>query len=397
MNPPQFRVPWSGRGHDFDEADIAAALEVMREGDPLTQGPRLKRFEADFAAHLGGAHCFGVTNCAHALELSAILSRIGPGDEVVIPSHTYCASAIPFARTGARPVWADIDPDTFLVSAATIERALTPRTRVVVVVHLYGMICPDIAEIAALARDRGLTLIEDCAQSLGARLDGRAGGLFGDFACHSFHAQKNLTTLGEGGMLVVRDPETARLVPGLRHNGHAPFPDQVDYWVPAMADVRTDIPGVWPQNFSMSEIQAAVGSSVLRRLDDLTAARRSRALAFREALADFPELRFQRIGEPEAHSHHLMPARLDPPEHRDAFIRRMSGERGVKVIVQFHPLHRYALFRDAGFGAADCPETERFFDSMVSFPAHVWMKDDDFAHMIDATRETLRELREAGR
>lgn len=390
--PPSRVIPWSGKGHLYDEADIAAVAAVMRDADPLTQGGRLKAFEADFAALIGRPHCFGLTNCAHALELSAILSRIGPGDEVAVPAHTYCASAIPFARAGARLTWTDIEPDTFVVSARTIERALTPRTRAIVVVHLYGMICPDIADIAALARDRGLFLIEDCAQSLGARLDGRAGGDFGDFGCYSFHAQKNLTTLGEGGMLSVRDPELARLVPGLRHNGHAPFADQTDYWKPAMTDVAVDIPGVWPHNYSLSEAQAALGSSLLRRLDALTAARRARGLAFRAALADRPELAFQKIGQPEAHSHHLLPARFVPAEARDDFIRLMSREWGVKTIVQYRPLHRYDLFRANGFGEADCPEAERFFDSMVSFPFHVWMSDDDFAYMIEATRGALDRL-----
>lgn len=391
--PPSRFIPWSGKGHAYDEADIAAVVDVMRNADPLTQGRHLKTFEADFAAYVGRPHCFGLTNCAHALELSAILSRLGPGDEAAIPAHTYCASAIPFVRTGARPAWVDIDPDTFVVSAQTVARALTPRTRVIVVVHLYGMICPDIADIAALARDRGLILIEDCAQSLGARSDGRAGGDFGDFGCYSFHAQKNLTTLGEGGMLSVRDPDLARSVPGLRHNGHAPFANQTAYWKPAMTNVDTDIPGVWPHNYSMSEAQAALGSSVLRRLDALTAVRRARAAAFRAALADCPELTFQRIGRPEAHSHHLLPARFVPERGRDDFIRLMSGEWGVRTIVQYCPLHRYDLFRKAGFGEADCPEAERFFDSMVSFPAHVQMSDDDFAYMIEATRGALERLR----
>src|SRR5215469_407950 len=388
------RINWSGRGHEYAEEDIAVVTEVMRKADPLTQGQYLKAFERDFAAHLGGGlACFGMTNCAHTLEMAAILSRLGPGDEVVVPAHTYCASAIPFARTGATLRWADIERDTFLVSARTIGRLVSPRTKVVVVVHLYGMLIPDIAAIADLARSRGIILVEDCAQSLGATLGGRAGGTFGDFGCYSFHAQKNITTLGEGGMLAVGDPDRARLVPGLRHNGHAPFTGQEEYWRPAMTNVVTDIPGVWPHNYSLSEAQAALGSALLRRLPELTVRRRERARRFRAATALYTELAFQQVDEPESHSHHLMVARYEPPRRgvsRDDLIRLLSCDYGIKAIVQYYPLYRYDLFRDAGFGDADCPETDRFFDAMVSFPAHIGMTEDEFEYLVDSTVAALK-------
>lgn len=392
------RINWSGRGHNYTEDDIAAVVEVMRSGDPLTQGARLKTFEVDFSERVAsGQACFGMTNCAHTLEMAAILSGIGPGDEVILPGHTYCASAIPFARTGAALKWADIEPDTFLVSARTIEPLITERTKAIVVVHLYGMIIPDIEAIAELAKDRGLILVEDCAQSLGATWNGRAGGTFGDFGCYSFHAQKNITTLGEGGMLTVHDPETAKLVSGLRHNGHRPFENQTAYWKPAMADVHTDLDGQWPHNYSLGEAQAALGSSLLKRLPELTEARRARARAFRDAMSLYDELVFQTVAAPEQHSHHLMAARYDPPRSgvsNDDLIRALSEEYGIKVIVQYYPLYRYDLFAKNGFGAADCPETDRFFDNMVSFPAHIEMSDDDFAYMIESTRAVLAKLRQ---
>jgi len=392
------RINWSGRGHDYSEEDIAAVVDVMRNGDPLTQGPYLKGFEADFSAQVaGGQACFGMTNCAHTLEMAAILSGVGPGDEVIMPGHTYCASAIPFARTGAMLRWADIDADTFLVSANTIEPLITDKTKAIVVVHLYGMIIPDIEAIAALARERGLILVEDCAQSLGATLSGKSGGTFGDFGCYSFHGQKNITTLGEGGMLTVADPETAKLVPGLRHNGHRPFQNQTDYWKPAMADVASDMDGQWPHNFSLGEAQAALGSSLLKRLPEMTGQRRLRAQAFRDAVAMYDELVFQKVEEPEHHSHHLMAARYDAPRDgvgNDDLIRSLSEDYGIKAIVQYYPLYRYDLFKKNGMGAADCPETDRFYDNMVSFPAHVGMSEDDFDYLCDSTKAALKRLRQ---
>lgn len=398
MSAKAWRVNWSGRGHDYTEEDIALVADVMRNADSLTQGQYLTGFECDFSSYLGdGRACFAMTNCAHTLEMAALLCGLGEGDEVVIPGHTYCASAIPFARTGATIRWADIDPRTFLVSAETIGRLINKRTKAIVVVHLYGMMIPDIEAIAKLAADNGIPLVEDCAQSLGSSLGGRPSGVFGDFACFSFHAQKNITTLGEGGMLGVRSPEIAKLVPGLRHNGHAPFAEQTDYWRPAMTNVKADIPGVWPHNYSMCEAQAALGIALLKRLPELAARRRARARRFLDAVSLYSELKFQEVSQPESHSHHLMVARYDPPRAgvtRDDLIRTLAGEYRIKAIVQFYPLYRYDLFRDAGFGDADCPETNRFFDNMISFPAHIGMSDEDFDFLVDSTISALKKLRQ---
>ncbi len=390
-------INWSGRGHLYTEEEIAVVGDVMRNADPLTQGKYLQAFERDFGRVIGCARCFALTNCAHALELAAILSRVGPGDEVICPAHTYCASAIPFARAGASLVWADISPDTFLVTLESIKEIVTARTKVIVVVHLYGMICSDIREIAEFAKSRRILLVEDCAHALGATLHGQAGGTFGDFGTFSFHAQKNVTTLGEGGMLVVRSGDHAKLVPGLRHNGHCCFANQKDYWVPAMANVEQDIPGVWPHNYSLGEAQAALGSALLGRLPELTRQRRERALSFRAALQGYPELRFQRIESESQHSHHLLVAKYVASKQgrsRDDLIRLLFTKYGIKTIVQYYPLYRYELFRKTGFGVANCPQTDDFFDNMISFPAHGWMSADHFNYLIASVREALGTLRQ---
>ncbi len=176
-------------------------------------------------------------NGVSALEMSAQLCRFKPGDEVVLPSHTFTASAYPYAKKGARILWADVDPRTRVITAESIEKVLTPRTRAVVVVHLYGYVA-DMPAIMELARKRELLVIEDAAQSIGAEVDGKKSGSFGDMAIFSFHSHKNLTTLGEGGMLYVRDPEAAAVVPALRHNGHCAYDfERPDYWKPAMGNV----------------------------------------------------------------------------------------------------------------------------------------------------------------
>jgi dTDP-4-amino-4,6-dideoxygalactose transaminase len=319
-----------------------------------------------------------------------------PGDEVIIPAHTFAASAIPFARAGAKLVWADIDPDTRVVTAGTIRPLLTPRTRVLVAVHLYGLVC-DMEPIMALAKERGLLVVEDAAQALGARYRGRAAGTIGDFGCFSFHTHKNITTLGEGGMLTVASSELAALVPGLRHNGMRPYGGNRDrYWVPAMGDVDFDIEGLWPYNFCLGEVQCALGSRMLQRLDAINAQRAERARRFMSALASYPELSFQRVPPGCGHSWHLLAARYDGARWqrtRDEFMSELAFSAGVRAVVQYCPLYRYPMFRRAGVGRAECPETDRFFDNMVSFPFQQWMPEEQFELMTKLVQTSLERMR----
>jgi len=293
-------------------------------------------------------------------------------------------------------VWADIDPATRLVSLASVRKRLTPRTKAVVVVLLYGMPC-EIEDFAAFCQEHRLWLIEDTAQAFGAEYRGRKVGTFGDFGVFSLHGQKNITTLGEGGVLIVRDPALAAKVPGLRHNGIMPFPGpRAHYWKPAMSNVDADLDGVWPYNFCMTEVQAALGAKLLDRVDDLNGRRIARARQFRQALAGFPELEFQRVPDHIKHVYHLLTARYRGEAHgktKDDLIGLLFEQYGIKAIVQYCPLHRYPLFQKMGFGQADCPESEAFFDNMISFPFHIWMSETDFTYMIESTKAALLTLR----
>lgn len=389
-------VPWSGRGHAYTEDEIALVAEVMRSTDPLTQGKHQEAFERRFAADTDTAHAFAVSSCTGALELSALLCRLAPGDEVVMPAHTYCASAIPFARTGARLVWADIDPGSRLVTVDTIRPCLTPRTRAIIVVHLYGLVC-DMDPILELAAEHGLRVVEDVAQAIGAHYKGRPAGSMGDFGCFSFHTHKNITTLGEGGMLTVRADADAALVPGLRHNGQRGFDqDRPHYWIPAMSDVDFDIDGLWPYNFCIGEVQCALGNALLDRLDAMNADRAARAARFHDAFVDFPELVFQDEPDGCGHTHHLLAVRYDGSawgRTRDELIATLAYQRGVRAAVQYCPLYRYPMFQKAGFGEENCPNTDDFFDNMVSFPFHHWMPETQFSTMIAQTRQALLQLR----
>ncbi|TQE84032.1 DegT/DnrJ/EryC1/StrS family aminotransferase [Leptospira noguchii] len=392
-----FKIKWSGRSIDYNQEEIDTVVNVMKTADPQTQGKYLQQFESDFSNYLNGQSCFGVTNATHALELIADLSGLKPGDEVIIPGHTYSASAIPFGRTGATLVWADIDPETFLISFESIQSLVTSKTKAIVVVHLYGMIIPNIDEISKFARSKNILLIEDCAQSLGATLDEKSCGTFGDFAAFSFHGQKNITTMGEGGILTLKkNNPLVQKVAGLRHNGHAPFLNKTEYWLPAMSNIDLDLDKIWPHNFSLTEAQAALGSVLLKRIDSLTESRRKRAQKFINSFNEFEELVFQKQNVYSSHSYHLLVARYkmkNMGKDRNDLISTLSKKYKIQAIVQYYPLYRYDLFKKMGYGKASCPETDEFFDNMISFPFHIWMSESDFDYMITSLKQALVELR----
>ena len=389
-----FRIPFGVRGHKYTEEEIATTVAVMHGEAPLTQGACLHEFEARFRRYAGVEHAFAVSSATAALEITAQLCQFEAGDEVIIPAHTYTSSAYPFVKAGAAMVWADIDPDTRVVTAETIESCITPRARVIVVPHLYGF-GADMAQIMALADEHEILVVEDAAQAVGVRIDGRMAGTLGHIGVYSFHSHKNMTTLGEGGMLVVRNPEWADIVPMLRHNGHRPYSvDRPDYWIPAMTDVtlpRLKGKALWPINCCLGEVSCALGTQLLDRVDEMNAQRRARALAVIDALADCPELVFHREASLR-HSYYLLAAHVQGGL-RDRFIRRMAEHHGIQCVVQYYPLNRYPLYRDLGFGEAVVPSTDAFFDNMVSLPFSHLLTDVQIKQIIAATRETVEFLR----
>lgn len=391
------RVNFSGRAIQYTEEEIATVVEAMRHAEPLTQGAYMREFEEKFAEYQGTAagSCFAVMNGCAALELSAQLCDFRPGDEVIIPSHTFTATAYPFIKHGAIPVWADIDPLSRVVTAESIARVLTPRVKAVVPVHLYGYMA-DMPAIMELCERHGLICVEDAAQAIGSEIDGRKAGSFGHMGVFSFHSHKNLTTLGEGGMLYVRDPQLAALVPMLRHNGHCPYPEPRDaYWKPAMGNV--DLPmlngePLMPSNYSIGEVECALGTALLKRIDEINAQKRERALRLIDALADFPELEFHRVAGPR-HNYHLLAARVTAgPAMRDALIEALWNEKGIKCVVQYLPLNRYDFYRKLGYGDAHCPQADAFFDTMISFPFQHWMSEADLQYMIESIADVMKRL-----
>jgi perosamine synthetase len=388
----QFKIPFSGRAHTYTENELQTVVEAIQTAVPLTQGQYQEKFQQKFCQYTGVKQAFSLNNATAGLELTAQLCQFKQGDEVIIPAHTFTATAYPFLKKSAKIVWADIDLKTRVVTAKTIEQCITEKTKAIVVVHLYGY-GADMPSIMALAKKYKLLVIEDAAQALGTKIDDQMAGTFGDFGVFSFHSHKNITTLGEGGMLIVKDQEIADIIPMLRHNGHCIFGyEQENYWIPAMGNV--DLPELngeqlWPNNYCLGEIECALGVKLLDRIDNINNDKRKRGLKFIDSMLDFPQLEFHRE-ESERHNYHLLVARMVNGK-RDLFMSKMA-EIGVQCVVQYYPLNRYDLYKKSGYGVANCPNTDKFFDNMVSFPFHHMMSDNDFEWMIAITKKVLISL-----
>jgi perosamine synthetase len=391
-----YKVNFPARMRTYTEAEINAVVNVMRNAEVQTQGEYLRTFEADFKAYTSARHAFAMDNCTNALKLSAILCGLGPGDEVIIPAYTFCATAIPFGSTGAKIVWSDIDPETWVASPADIERKITPRTKTIVVVHLLGMPV-DMAAIMAIAQKHNLRVVEDCAQAPGAAINGQKVGTFGDFGCFSFHGAKNITTMGEGGVLTVKSDADAALVPGLRHNGVRGFPPGRErYWVPAMSNVDLDLENVWPNNFSIGEAQCALGSELLKTLDTSNDILIAQAARLRKAIAEISELSAAVIPTGYRHIFHQFVMHFDGSKfgkNRNDLLDFLTGEAGIRAIVQYYPLYRYPLFQKLGAAEHDCPTLEGWWDNSFSFPWWIGMSDETLDYLIASVKAGISALK----
>jgi perosamine synthetase len=363
-------------GRPWISAEERAAVQHVLEGHILTHGPEGKAFEAAFAAFVGpGASCLTVSSCMAALHLAYLHFGIGPGHEVIVPAQTHVATAHAVEWTGAKPVFVDCDPATGNLTADAIAAAMTPRTRAISVVHFVGIPC-DMPPIVALARERGLAVIEDCAIALGARRDGTHVGLFGDAGCFSFYPVKHITT-GEGGMLITRRADVADGVGRLRAFGvdrtHA------ERSIPGIYDVPT-----LGLNYRMSEMQAALGRVQMTRLDENLARRRSNFGSLRRHVESLSGLRV--IDGPErdaSNSHYCLVAVLEGElrDRRTDIVTRLN-EAGVGTSVYYpQPVPRMTYYKNKyGYDAARFPHAAQISDGSIALPVgpHLAAEDMDY-------------------
>jgi len=364
-----FARPW------ITEEDRQAVLEVLN-GHILTHGPHCKAFEEEFGAFLGeGAHCVSVSSCMAALHLAYLHFGIGPGDEVIVPAQTHTATAHAVEWVGARPVFVDCDPRTGNVTADAIAKAITRRTKAVSMVHFVGIPC-EMAGIVSLAELHGLRIIEDCAIALGSHCRGKHVGLWGDAGCFSFYPVKHLTT-GEGGMFVSRHPSVAEAVSKLRAFGvdrkHS------ERAIPGMYDVPT-----LGLNYRMSEMQAALGRSQLRRMRQNLAIRKENFERLRSGLSSLREVRVLDSQDQQmANSHYCLSVVLEKAsvEFRNRVIARLNTV-GVGTSVYYpQPVPRMTYYRAKyGYNRQACCSAEAISDQSIALPVgpHLTTADIDY-------------------
>jgi dTDP-4-amino-4,6-dideoxygalactose transaminase len=391
---------------DIDEAEIDAVVACLRSGW-VTTGPTARQFEHDFAAYLsagmgagigpdsgahggGELHAIAVNSATAGLHLALEGLGIGPGDEVIVPTMTFTATAEVVRYLGARPVLVDVDPEHMNIALDAVAAAITPRTRAIMPVHYAGLAC-DMDALLALARRHGLRVIEDAAHAFPTGYRGRLVGTLGsDATVFSFYANKTMTT-GEGGMVVTRDPDLARRVRLMRIHGISQ--DAFNRYVSRTPAWFYEVVAAGFK-YNLTDIAAAIGIQQLRKIDRFARRREQLARRYDEGLAGLPlrlPARPGRADEGSTHAWHLYVVRLAPeaPLRRDALISALS-QRGIGTSVHFIPLHRHPYWRDScDLAPQHFPVAEACFDSMLTLPLYTRMSDADQERVIRTLRELL--------
>jgi len=373
-----WRIPLSDI--DFDEAESLAVQSVLKSRW-LTMGKVTQEFEAAFAAHVQAKHAIAVTNATAALHLSCLALGLGPGDEVIVPSLTFVATANAVRYVGATPVFADVvSPDNLNISPKAIESLVTSRTRAIIVVHYAGYPC-DMEAILSIARQHGLFVIEDAAHAVGSELDGRPLGAWGDVGCFSFFSNKNMTT-GEGGMMTTDNDDLAQKLNRLRshgmtsltwdrHKGHAYSYDVVDLGY----------------NYRIDEIRAAIGLVQLSKVERNNERRRSLTQVYRDALQELaPQVAVPFQNHAGKTSAHIMPILLPRETKRKEFIDSMK-ENGIQTSIHYPPIHTFTAYKDTMVW--DLPVTEEVAKREITLPLYPAMSNDDVVVVVSAIQASL--------
>jgi dTDP-4-amino-4,6-dideoxygalactose transaminase len=374
---------------EIGDEEIAEVVDTLKSGW-VTTGPKAKRFEAAFTEFLGdpALESIAVNSATAGLHLALEALGIGPGDEVITTTHTFTATAEVVRYLGADVVLVDIDPATLNIDPKAVEAAITPRTKCIVPVHYAGL-AADMGAILAIARRRGLKVVEDAAHALPTLSAGRlVGTLESDITVFSFYANKTMTT-GEGGMLVTRDPELAKRAKVMRLHGMSR--DAFDRFTATKPSWYYEIvaPGF---KYNLTDIAAALGLQQLKRLPAFQERREQLAARLNAGLAGLPLVLPPTAPAGDRHSWHLYVVRLadDAKVARDEFIERLF-KLGIGVSVHYIPLHLQPYWRDRyGLAPAQFPHSQRAYERMVSLPLYTRMTDADADRVCAAVREALQ-------
>jgi dTDP-4-amino-4,6-dideoxygalactose transaminase len=373
MKPIQISLPDTG-------ADEWQAVREPLESGWLTQGPKVAAFEKAFGQRHGAKHAFATTSCTTALHLILAAMELRPGDEVIVPSFTWVATANVVLYCGATPVLVDVDPLTFNISPEAVRRAVTPRTRAVIAVHLFGL-CADMDAIAAAAP--GIPVIEDAACASGSSYQGRHAGTLGLAGAFSFHPRKSITT-GEGGMVTTQDDALAERVAILRSHGASVSEEQRHQGPRPYLLPEFNLLGF---NYRMTDLQGAVGLVQLAKMDRYIEERDRWAQWYARQLADLDWLRVPRAPEGSRHGWQsfvcwVAPERAPRPRNE---IMQLLHDQGIATRPGTHAVHLLGLYRDRfGYAPNDCPAAAACDANSMAIPLHNRMDAADYQRVVDA-------------
>ncbi len=378
-------------GHQWiDEEDIQAVEAVLRS-DYLTCGPAAEQAQRDLCAYTGAKYAVLLNSDTSALHSACLAAGVGPGDEVITTPITFAASANCAFYCGARPVFADIDPETYEIDPASVEAHITGRTKAVVAVDYTGALA-DISAIRKICDDHGLVYIEDAAHSIGSSFEGRKVGTLADMTCFSFHPVKTITA-GEGGAVLTDNKEFYEKV--LLAHAHGITHDEA-----MMEDAPHEGPWVYEQvslgyNYRMTDIQAALLSSQLKKLDRFGARRQEICRRYDAAFGSFPELILQKEYPGSESYRHLYILHLDLDRltcSRRQFFDAMSAE-GVQCQIHYVPTYWFPYYRRQGYERGLCPSAEEYYRGIMSLPLYPRMSDQDVEDVIHAVTKLVENYR----
>ncbi|MEX5213180.1 MAG: DegT/DnrJ/EryC1/StrS family aminotransferase [Nitrospiraceae bacterium] len=367
--------------HQPIHKELLEAIERVLSSQAFILGPDVTKLEERVAAYSQASAGIGVSSGTDALLVALMALDIGPGDEVITSPYSFFATAGAIVRVGARPVFVDIDPGTYNIDPSRIERAISPKTKAIMPVHLYGQ-CAEMAPILSCARPRGLHVIEDAAQAIGSDyVDGRRAGSIGTVGCFSFFPSKNLGAMGDGGMVVTNDLDLAERIRVLRVHGSKP--KYYHKWIGG--------------NFRLDSIQAAVLNVKLNYLDEWTRKRQENAARYRALFRDagltdqpgigLPEARYQRAGHKH---HHIYNQFVIRAPRRDQLMAHLTQQGIGSEIYYPVPFHLQECFRFLGYKEGDFPESERAAKETLALPIYQGLTADQQEAVVQAIRGFYR-------
>lgn len=375
-----------GYGHqDINEDDVKAVTDCLR-GDYLTCGPATEAFEESIKAATGAGYVTAVANGTAALHVACLAAGIGPGDEVIVSPITFAASANCVRYCGGTPVFADIDPKTWNISPASIREKLTDRTKAVVAVD-FGGVHVDSDEIRKICNEHGLIFIEDAAHAMGTCRDGRAVGSIADITTFSFHPVKTITT-GEGGAVTTNDPELGKMIEFYAKHGITRSQELM----------REKDQGGWyyeqlvlGYNYRISDIEASLGVSQMKRLSQFGERRKQLVAFYNEKFSKIPEVQFQIDPTPEDTVRHLYCLKFDTEALGTTrrFIFDALRAENLGVNVHYLPVYLLPYYKDLGHGRGDCPNAEDYYDHCVTLPLHCGLTDEDALCVVNAVAKVV--------